>query len=873
MVNVKLVFILLLAIVCLRQDIFGQLRSNDFIVKHFTTDDGLPSNSIYTCTKDPYGYIWFATENGIARFDGKHFRNFDASHGLLDNMVLGTERIENFIIGYGFKGLTFIQLVNSNNFKFKRRLCITHGRLVATFNNQIFYRINDTLNLISIKDNTEEKISIKDSGRIEEIFKNYAKVFYDFYPNLLHKKEVKNGTLLFKVDNSGNNQQEIIYLYKNGRPLDSIKFSGRLGSILENDSIISIITSNSISSYVIRNDKFSLTQSIDVSDYKPNSCLRIDENTYILSTNDQGFYLFRRKIGLDSLKSKQYVDFSEWLSNHKQTKGVKCYENISPESILVGTHSGVAFFDAKNNTIGSYIFDIRTYSLFAENSNQLYIGTINGLYYFTLSNKISRKINLEAATDAKINSIRKDKNGNLWVSAAGKGIYVLDKNHNIIRRLSAEQGLVTNDIYKIGIDHKDRKWFSSNKGLQILNGENFYRLDKKEGLIADEILDFELEGDTAWISTPIGKQSYVYQDQNMRVDVPLFFNNFGVNNIPLDTLPEELDPSQDKIEFNYIGIFHSSPDNIEYQYKLVRNGKETPWQKTRETKLIFEKLLGGEYELKIKAYHNNYPGIQSKIISKKFFIKPYFYQTIWFYGLLSVFVFAMITYYMYRLNRRKIKSLLYQKELAKLKLEALKAEMNPHFIFNVLNTIKEAMMEGDFDTSQNLLSRLAKIIRQALYNAKRDFLSLEEEIDFIEQYVELERERFSKKFDFIKNIDKNLLHYEVPTMLLQPFFENAIRHGKIGQLGYPGKLYFEISETATDLIIIIRDNGVGLEKAKKNKDANQPEHQSMALEIIEERIALFKKTHGIRIKLVLGAAEIDDYMTEVKLWVEKEKTS
>jgi ligand-binding sensor domain-containing protein len=190
MVNVKLVFILFLAIVCSRQDIFGQLRANDFIIKHFTTDDGLPSNSIYTCTPDQYGYIWFATENGIARFDGKHFRNFDASHGLLDNMVLGTERIENFIIGYGFKGMTFIQLVSSNNFKFKRRLNINaHGGRMSSFISYLYNHSNDTLNLINIKNNTEEKISINDSGRMQEIFKNYTKVFYDFYPSLIYKKD------------------------------------------------------------------------------------------------------------------------------------------------------------------------------------------------------------------------------------------------------------------------------------------------------------------------------------------------------------------------------------------------------------------------------------------------------------------------------------------------------------------------------------------------------------------------------------------------------------------------------------------------------------------------------------------------------------
>lgn len=225
---------------------------------------------------------------------------------------------------------------------------------------------------------------------------------------------------------------------------------------------------------------------------------------------------------------------------------------------------------------------------------------------------------------------------------------------------------------------------------------------------------------------------------------------------------------------------------------------------------------------------------------------------------------------MYRRNRRKLEGLIHQRELAKLKLEALKAEMNPHFIFNILNTIKDAMMEGDFDSSQNLLTKLSKLIRHALYNTKKDFVSLEEEIRFIDEYVGMEQVRFSHKFEYIKNIDSSLLHVEIPTMLLQPFFENAIRHGKIGQLSYKGLLYFEVTDLGANLIISIRDNGVGLEQSRKNRKNTNPEHQSMALDIIRERLSLFKKTYGIGIKMTMNEIDIEGYKTEVKLWIEKE---
>ncbi|MCE2963655.1 MAG: histidine kinase [Chitinophagales bacterium] len=794
--NKLLVFIFLIG-----QNVLGQLSSKDFVIKQYTIDDGLPSNSIYSCALDSSGYLWFGTDNGLSRFDGKHFRNFNESHGLLDNMNLGVSNIKGNIVSLGFKGATILKNTSNHYIISKILLENKNDPKIKFFGEDLYFEKNGIIGLLDFKSQSVLRIKVSDTSSLKKYFKNDFKLFSRYNSQLNQKFSLGNYSII--LVNANIEKTENVFLCKNNNVTDSLLFKNRLGFYLfEKSKRLLLVNSSRVSILGIVNDKLTIVKSIDLPGYNINSCLQIDENTYIMNTIDKGFFIFQKKQGLDSLAYAKYQDFSDWLNKHKQSRGVKCYESIGRDTFFVGTSNGVAQFDAKKRKIIEYFFHTRTYSLHVLNSKELYIGSISGLYLHDFFTKKAKKLDLGAASDSKINSITSDQDGSIWISAASKGVYVINKQNKVVLIYNEDKGLATNDIYKIQVDHKNRKWFSSNKGLQILDDNRFYRVDKHDGLLSNEVLDFELHGDTAWISTPIGKQSYVYQKPNTRINLPIYFNSYALNNITTDSLPSQLGPNDNKIEFNYIGIYYPNLDNIEYKYKLIKDGKETPWQTTREAKLIFEKLQAGDYELLIKAFHNNYPEVYSKVLSKKFYIKPYFYQTFWFYTLIITLIIGSIFYFFYRWNKGKLRSLIYQRELGKLKLEALKAEMNPHFIFNVLNTIKEAMMDGDFETSQNLLDRLAKIIRQALYNSKRDFLSLQEEIHFIEQYVELERARFNKNFEFIKKLNSNVLHYEVPTMLLQPFIENAIRHGKIGQLNYQGKLYFEVSETDKDLIII-----------------------------------------------------------------------
>jgi len=207
-----------------------------------------------------------------------------------------------------------------------------------------------------------------------------------------------------------------------------------------------------------------------------------------------------------------------------------------------------------------------------------------------------------------------------------------------------------------------------------------------------------------------------------------------------------------------------------------------------------------------------------------------------------------------------------EKDLSRFKLEALKAEMNPHFIFNCLNSIKDFILKSDIENSQYYLAQLSKLIRIALYNAKEEFISLRNELEFVSLYVELEQLRFNHQFDFVYEVENpTLLNAEIPTMILQPFFENAIRHGKIGQLDYQGKLLLKIFEEKQRIVFQILDNGIGMEESAKIKEQSHSTHKSMALGIINERIKIYNQSYGLDIEMSIVTLENSEYKTMVEI--------
>jgi len=180
----------------------------------------------------------------------------------------------------------------------------------------------------------------------------------------------------------------------------------------------------------------------------------------------------------------------------------------------------------------------------------------------------------------------------------------------------------------------------------------------------------------------------------------------------------------------------------------------------------------------------------------------------------------------------------FNKKVSEIEMRALRAQMNPHFLFNVLNSIKLYMVKNDSQNAAAYLTKFSRLIRLILNNSKSKMVLLSKELDALKLYIELEQLRFNNKFDFEMKIndDVDTDFFEIPPMILQPFIENAIWHGLMHKVDGKGMLSIKIDENNENIEIIITDNGIGRDKAQSIKTRSPTKHQSFGMKITSDRI-------------------------------------
>jgi PAS domain S-box-containing protein len=191
-----------------------------------------------------------------------------------------------------------------------------------------------------------------------------------------------------------------------------------------------------------------------------------------------------------------------------------------------------------------------------------------------------------------------------------------------------------------------------------------------------------------------------------------------------------------------------------------------------------------------------------------------------------------------------------QRKIGELKLMALRSVMNPHFVFNVLNSIQYFIAKNDRINAINYLSTFSKLIRSILTHSVNNKIKLTEEIEMLKNYVHLEMTRFENKFSFDLQIDENveLDNIEIPSLLVQPYVENAILHGLYNKTGH-GQLTIRVKEKNDAVFFEIEDDGVGREEALKIRSQNLPLHKSMGIKLTEERLKLINEAHNVAFEI------------------------
>jgi hypothetical protein len=415
------------------------------------------------------------------------------------------------------------------------------------------------------------------------------------------------------------------------------------------------------------------------------------------------------------------------------------------------------------------------------------------------------------------------------------------RNSDLIYKIDKSSGLKDNQINKLRL-RGDSLFFTSRNGLYLLNLQE-HKLQSfgiNEGFYQFSIQDFDLSTNQLWF---ISNGEIYKQDINsLHFNSPketLVIDSILVNGRKTEG-KSNFSHSQNKfsfyIDYREFGFLQESKilfrlSNIDAQWK-EHSSLVDP--------IEFKSLPSGEYTLQIKT---SYHGKDGPIITYQFKISPPFWETAWFY--VGLVLLSLLTFYLiYRIYLRwKIKRLLIQNELNSSKLTAIQSQMNPHFIFNALNSIQDQVLSGNRHESYNYINKFASLVRQTLDYSDRDLIQFSEELKLIQLYLSLEKLRFNQDFNFELNlppIDGVL----IPPMIIQPFIENSLIHGLMHKEG-PRFLSITFELKTNYLECIVEDNGVGRKKAMEIKKRQISHHESFAIGANSKRFKILRKIyHG-----------------------------
>jgi ligand-binding sensor domain-containing protein len=563
--------------------------------------------------------------------------------------------------------------------------------------------------------------------------------------------------------------------------------------------------------------------------------------------------VYATKLGLNKLTPgltlEKYIAFI-------YTKAIFPYKN----KLYVATNRGVVVVDIDKFIITDTLWPDRATTVFVDNDT-VYIGTLNGLYCLLPNRSVEYLGNRFPAFRQRIAGIGKDSSGVFWIATFGAGI-IGYKNGRIVAHINRQNGLTSNICRNIFI-HQDAIWVGTEKGLNKIDlkrtGYPVLQYTTGDGLISDIINVVYVEGTKVFVGTPEGITFFDEQkiDRYSRCD--LLFTDITISGQSKlwDTTAMLIPHSKNNIRFDYVGISYKSAGDIRYRYRLV--GLDSTWRETRETFLSYPTLPSGDYELQLQAV--NKFGVYSKIMTTRFTIEKLLWEKTWFrlltgmvfIGLMALLVWGII----YRIRRREQEKTAINKRIGDLEQLARKAQMNPHFIFNSLNSIQQYVMDTDLAGANKFISGFSRLIRQTLDFSSRKEISLEEELDYLRNYLDLEQTRLENAFtwevimeDIIDPAD-----YYLPPMILQPFVENSVRHGLRFRKDRQGKLRIIIKKINTELVCVVEDNGVGRKAAKMLKSNSHIEYQSKGMSLTADRIALLNKSNHHKITMQIKDLE------------------
>jgi len=924
---------------------------NPFI-KRYSIENGLPTNKIYQAIQDREGFLWFASDAGVIRFDGTHFVDYTMDDGLSDNIVRKVKEDNsgrvwffnyNGTVNYFYKNtiynasndpllkdlkadfffLDFYQDTDSTLYFYNavsEVLVVKNGQLVDFMD----FGLNNTKNigLFYLNKSPEGKLllwsatGIFECESLDDSLKLYRQPVR--FQRVFPKGELET----FVLDWSGN-----IHFYNNSGVAEKevIKTGmSYINSIIaDKDGFIWLATFDR-GVYCCQDGEVILHLDIELAQ----SLLEDQENNIWAVSNKNGIY----KINRDILKYN-YLE-----KGHFGGKGVSEMAHANSEGIWATNGSSLYWvrrnqvfplqqklqcnileniYHLKNNTllasgIGMELNVIENVR-FDSHSNSILAGksykqgyrvrrfavdhSEQFVYSFINENLIKAKIGGNYSClfyrmfAGNIFNVFFDHNDSLTVNASGNYTFNVDRLFEI-EALKPIKG--RSIVSQIVLDGKNEVLNVNGNELYLLNDTSLYNLtDELDFKVGLSIKDLAYDGSNLFFST-VKTVYFIPNPLNIISQKPIELNSLNIefNNINdllfqdstlyvatddgLTMIPakdcgkspvlpskpyfnhillndKEIDISSSGIKFkgkNKLSLEFSSLNYssfpMKYSYKL--EGYDKNWAIGDETNVVYLNLPPGSYIFKLQSKKTG--EVKSNTIELPITVKPTLFQRPAAWIFLSLFCLIVLILAIVYFKNRQIKQKETESQLLSLENKALQSMMNPHFIFNSLGSIQSYLLQNRSVEASTYLSQFARLIRQNMNSLKSNFISIDDEVERLRNYLELEKIRTNTKFDFKIDVDTQLDGDEIgiPSMIVQPFAENAVWHG-ISSL--PGNGIINIRFLKNDeksILIFIEDNGIGIESRTENSKSGQ--HLHMGMSLTEKRIKLIGEQLHVKSEII-----------------------
>ena len=920
-------------------------HAQDVVSFSITQQNGLPSNTVYSIFQSSDGFLWLATENGLARYNGIHFRLYEntrvrsrAVSGLFED-AQGRIWMHNFfgeilyvendslkkldswekfyedgfpIISYGNDTLiintikhAFIHSLKNQEWLSLDALFTVHadslvfGHNAFDKNGQLWfcYGTNNESYLTQL-DRNFKPIKIDNSNAVSQRIIFWQDKMY-LFNRLKH-------TLIEVVGQTAHNvssQFPVVQLTSNilnfGDSL--LAFLGRDGLHLLNkeNEWQHILPGKAISSMTADREgglwlgtinegifyvPFLNTNLFPKTNTSLYTKLANSDNTLLAGgydgtirvLNEKGSIINKVKLPGNVEVQSLFVDTAEnklvvftnklYIYNLHDLTLVNSLNLTSTKKIIeidehyiLATSFGVISVHKKSNNIETLFANQRTASIgYDASTSTVWIGAQKGLYALNMQTRQYALWTDSLANSPGISSILVQGN-QVILGTFTDGIYFL-QNEKLLNKITARDGLLSNRISAM-VMHQGVLWVGTEKGVSAVDLQthtHLFNLDYTKGLAASEIYDLIFFNDQLWVSHAEGLQQFVVIPgrntqtcQIVNTSLKSYDRIINSSN-EITLLPAS---NQLTIQFDVANNLRNR-GNTRIRYRIKELDKDN-WQETTLASPIanYLALPAGNFTLEAIALNeDNIPS--GNMISISINVLAPFWKKMWFLATSILLILVLVTYITYwyfnKLHLQKqleLKNENQEQLLRIARLTSIRAQMNPHFIFNTLSSIQGKILNSQLAEANTSLQHFAQLLRKVLELSSQEMISLEEEVDVLHKYLAIEKDRFDGSLDYEINIDKAMRNefIQIPSLLTQPFVENALRHGLMHKSG-DKKLLIDFMLKDDLLLIQIDDNGIGRAAAEVINQSRKSSHSSFAMNASIKRINLLNTSRERKIE-------------------------